>query len=349
MSFDLDLTANPPGGAGSHSSDPIPLTAPGWLFSRSYDSSSGEWSALNSAFFSIDSVPADASNLIISEFNYHPAEPAGAEAAISTDRDDFEFIELMNVASQPIDLSDVRFTQGITFDFADNTLIPAGGRLVLVKNRSAFEARYGATLGSIVFATDVLGDSEYGGRLSNDGETLTLLGADGTAIRDFAYNDQLPWPPAADGAGFSLVLRSPAIPIPDHALATSWVASAQEDGAPGSSASFGFTGDPDADEDGDGFDALVEYALGTSDSDPGDTALAYTVQIEPISVDGSLQEFLTLSYTFNLHAQNAVIIEPQISDGPCRMARGASTRLRLECPCRGRSGKDHLSQRHSDQ
>ncbi len=77
ISFDLELTGNPPGGGNSHSSDPIVLTGPGWLFSRSYDSTSGEWSALNTAFFSIDSVPADASNLVISEFSYHPAEPQG--------------------------------------------------------------------------------------------------------------------------------------------------------------------------------------------------------------------------------------------------------------------------------
>ncbi len=209
----------------------------------------------------------------------------------------------------------MRFTQGITFDFADNTLVPAGGRLVLVKNRPAFETRYAASLGAVVFATDVLGNSEFGGRLSNDGETLTLLGAGDVAIHSFTYNDQLPWPPAADGTGSSLVLKSPAIPIPDHALASSWVASAEIGGAPGGSASFGFSGDPDADDDGDGFSALVEYGLGTSDSDPGDAALAFTLQIQALSVGGSPEEFLTVSYTFNLEAQNAVSIDPQISQG----------------------------------
>ena len=37
------------------------------------------------------------------------------------------------------------------------------------------------------------------------------------------------------------------------------------------------------------------------------------MQIQALSVGGSLQEFLTVSHTFNLKAQNAVSIDPQIS------------------------------------
>jgi len=313
ISFDLDLTGNPPGGGNTHSSDPLSLTEPGWLFSRSYNQSSGEWSALNTAFFTIDTVPADASNLIISEFNYHPAEPEGAEALISSDRDDFEFVELMNVGAQPIDLTGVRFTDGITFDFADNTTIPSGGRLVLVKDRAAFEERYAAVLGNIVFATDVLGSSEYSGRLSNDGEQILLLDANDAVIRDFTYNDQLPWPTSADGLGFSMVLKSPAIPIPDHGVASSWVASDQTNGAPGDTAGFGFAGDPMADDDGDGFSALLEYFLGTSDTVSGDTGAAYSVQVQPLTVADVEDIYLTATFTRNLHSQNALTFDPQIS------------------------------------
>ncbi|MGY8691309.1 MAG: hypothetical protein ACKVHP_26650, partial [Verrucomicrobiales bacterium] len=93
-----------------------------------------------------------------------------------------------------IDLTGVRFAGGITFHFVDNAIIPAGGRLVLVKNRTAFETRYAADLGTIVVATDVLGKSDYSGRLNNDGEQLLLIDANGVVIRDFVYNNLCRWP-----------------------------------------------------------------------------------------------------------------------------------------------------------
>ena len=34
----------------------------------------------------------------------------------------------------------------------------------------------------------------------NDGETIVLMGADGSAVRDFTYNDVFPWPKSADFA-----------------------------------------------------------------------------------------------------------------------------------------------------
>ncbi len=310
ISFDLDLTGNPPGGGSTHSSDPVVMTEPGWLFSRSYNSTTGEWSALNQAYFTPDTVPADASNLIISEFSYQPGEPATpAEIAVSTDRDDYEFIELMNVGTQTIDLTDVRFTLGITFNFADNTLIPPGGKLVIIKNRAAFEARYGT---SVAIATDVLGGDVYGGRISNSGEQLTLLDATDTVIRDFLYDDELPWP-YTDGSGFTMVLKSPAIPIPDHGTATNWVSSNQEGGAPGSAAVTGFVGDPNADEDGDCFNALIEYALGASDSSPGDAHALINLSHQPYAVAGIADTYLEISYQRNLLSQNSVTLTPEIS------------------------------------
>lgn len=310
ISFDLDLTGNPPGGGSTHTSDPVVLTEPGWLFSRSYNSATGEWSALNSAYFTPDTVPADASNLIISEFSYQPGEPTSpAEIAVSTDRDDYEFVELMNVGTQTIDLTGVRFTLGITFNFSDNTLIPPGERLVIVKDRAAFEARYGT---SIAIATDVLGSSEYSGRLSNSGEQITLLDATDTAIRNFTYDDDLPWP-YTDGSGFTMVLKSTALPILDHGTATNWVASNIEGGAPGGADVTGFVGDPNADDDGDCFQALTEFALGTSDSSPGDAHALINLSHQPFAVAGIPDEYLVISFQRNLYSQNIVTLTPEIS------------------------------------
>jgi len=315
MSFDLTLTGNPPGGGGggSHSSAPIAITQPGWLFSRSYDSNTGEWSALNSAFFTPDTVPASAANLVISEINYHPGEPTtDAELLVSTDRDDYEFLELMNVGAQSIDLTGVRFTLGITFSFAANTILPSGGRLVLVKNKAAFEARYPGLAATIQIATDVLGNDFYNGRFSNGGEQITLLDAKDAAIHDFLYDDELPWP-LADGSTFSLVLKSPALPVPNHGLATSWVASNTAGGAPGSAAEFGFVGNAASDDDGDEYSALMEYALGTSDSLSGDAEQQIAITTAPFTVEAATDQYLVITYVRNLFAQNAVTLIPQLS------------------------------------
>lgn len=313
ISFDLDLTGNPPGGGSTHSSDPLALTEAGWLFSRSYNSTTGEWSALNTAFFAPDTVPADDSNLVISEINYHPGEPSTPEElAVSTDRDDFEFIELMNIGNQTIDLSDVRFSLGITFNFADNTLIAPGGRLVVVKNKAAFDARYPGLAASIQIATDVLGNDFFSGRLSNDGEHLILLDANDLGIHSFIFDDDLPWP-YADGSAFTLVLKSPGTPIPDHGLAESWVGSNNANGAPGSAAETGFIGDSFADDDGDGFSALMEYALGSDDVLSGDANEKINITSSSFTVNEEIDDYFVISYERNLYAQNAVTLIPQLS------------------------------------
>lgn len=310
ISFDLDLTGIPPGGTDSKISSPIVLPEAGFLFSRSYNSATQEWSALNTAFFSPDTVPADATNLAISEFSYQPGEPVDpAEIAISTNRDDYEFVELMNVSSQTIDLTGVRFTNGITFDFANNTLIPAGERLVVVKDVAAFQARYGT---SVPLASDAIGNQEFGGRLSNGGEQITLLDAGDNIIHDFVYDDALPWP-FTDGTGFTMVLKSPAQPVPDHGIPSNWVASAVQDGAPGQPTDSGFTGTASDDLDQDGFNALMEYALGRSDATPGDSNSVIRISCQNFFVGGNFDDYLVITFNRNLLAQNAVSLVPEIS------------------------------------
>ena len=64
------------------------------------------------------------------------------------------------------------------------------------------------------------------------GETIVLLDALDGDIRNFTYNDQPPWPPAADGSGYSLVLVCPHT-NPDHGVAANWRSSAILNGSPG--------------------------------------------------------------------------------------------------------------------
>ncbi len=185
----------------------------------------GEWSALTSAAFVVSALPATSANLVISEIMYNPADPSVAEIAAGfTDADEFEYLELMNISSQPISLIGYQFADGITFDFAEDAgaVIDPGQRIVLVKSLAAFEFRYG-TNASIV--------GIYTGSLSNGGETLLINDAAGGAVRSFTYDDAAPWPVSADGLGSSLVIVNPN-GNPDPTASGSWRAST-EGGSPG--------------------------------------------------------------------------------------------------------------------
>jgi hypothetical protein len=108
----------------------------------------------------------------------------------------------------------------------------------------------------------VLNEGSYTGGLSDGGERLTLMAPDGsTVIRSFVFDDDFPWPDAADGAGPSLVLIAPET-NPDHSLAANWRSSTTVGGNPGATDAVAFAGNPVADTDHDGFTDLGEYALG---------------------------------------------------------------------------------------
>lgn len=150
-------------------------------------------------------------SLVISEIMYHPAEPSAAEIAAGFSDDDlFEYIEIRNVGAQTVDLSNVRFTKGIDIDLSGS--IKPGSYVLVVKNRAAFEFRYGSGL-------PVIG--EWTGKLDNGGERLKLSFGAGETIRDLVYDDATPWPVESDGNGSSLVLRYPS-GLPGHSDPFSW-------------------------------------------------------------------------------------------------------------------------------
>lgn len=246
---------------GTNVSAPLFFSAPTLLSARSFDTGSGEWSPLNQAFFSIDSVVAGADSLVVSELNYRPPEPSlPAEIAVSSDRDDYEFVELQNIGPKTIDLTGVGFAAGIQFTFADSSLLAPGARVVVAKNADAFAQRHPETAIAGTFT----------GNLANDGEQLVLASARTGVIRDFTYGTALPWPPAAADDGHSLVLVAPAT-NPDHTRPQSWRASARPGGTPGGSDSTSFADwqtthgitDALADPDGDGLNHFGEFALGS--------------------------------------------------------------------------------------
>lgn len=231
-----------PGGAVSPSALPAgDLTISGDVRITARSRNGIDWSGPATVVFAVNAVPASMGNPMISEIHYHPAAANSGEVAAGfLDREDFEFIELHNRASAKVSLHDVRLIldrklyepawEGIS---ADRWTIPAGGRLVLVRNRVAFARRYGPA---------VLPGGVLTGSLSNASQSLFLEKSDGTAIGAVTYDPANPWPPAADGAGYSLTLREGGQPE----LAEGWRSSVSIHGSPGSSDALAYTGLDDA-------------------------------------------------------------------------------------------------------
>ena len=224
---------------------------------------SGEWSALTEAFFFPGQLPGLA-KLRISEVHYHPLASGGQPSSA------FEFIEIVNVDSQPVQLAGVRFSEGIEFEFGAH-LLGEGERVVVVNNREAFSSRYGQELAGWIVG-------EYGANwsLSNGGETLALVDGRGMVLDRLTYDDEETWPEAADGGGMSLVRHD----LQGDSSPANWRASAATGGSPGMAdpeltyaawraehfRADARAGEPLADPDEDGQENLMEYFSG---SDPG--------------------------------------------------------------------------------
>jgi hypothetical protein len=132
--------------------------------------------------------------IVINEIMYNSATPGGS------------FIEIFNRnATTSFNLSGYRL-DGVGYTFPEGAILPANGYLLLVADRAAFAAAYGAAI--IVF-------DQYSGNLDNGGERLQLVRPGATPAEDFIidqvrYDDDLPWPLMADGFGPSLQLIDPA-------------------------------------------------------------------------------------------------------------------------------------------
>ena len=147
-------------------------------------------------------------HVVINEIMYHPAVP------------DAGFVELHNTSiTNAFDLSNWRL-DGADGVFPPGVIIEPGGYVVLVADHQVFSAAYGS-------AIPIAG--EFAGRLDNGGETLRLVAPGATPASDrvidqVTYDDDLPWPTAADGLGASLQLRDPA---QDNNRVANWAANAQ--------------------------------------------------------------------------------------------------------------------------
>ncbi|MEJ5237733.1 MAG: lamin tail domain-containing protein [Limisphaera sp.] len=152
--------------------------------------------------------------IVINEIMYHPAVPEA------------EFLEIHNLSTNTAyDLSRWRLN-GLDATMAPGTILEPGGFVVLVRNPEVFARVYGMNI-------PVAGLIE--GSFDRGGETLTLIRPGATpdldeVIDEVTYDDDPPWPAAADGGGPSLQLMDPR---QDNNRVANWAAVTVDTNVPG--------------------------------------------------------------------------------------------------------------------
>ncbi len=154
-----------------------------------------------------EAAPGAVNAVRIQEINYH-SHP---------ERDSGDWVELVNAFAQSMDLSGWVFQDSSSahrFVIPQGTVLTPGGLLVLCEDAEAFAA--------IHPGVSCLGSFGFG--LNNGGERLRLFDAEGRLMDEVEYDDEAPWPLAADGLGATLSLAD--------AAASDWGAS-PDSGTPG--------------------------------------------------------------------------------------------------------------------
>ncbi|MGL1902656.1 MAG: lamin tail domain-containing protein [Fibrobacterales bacterium] len=185
----------------------------GVLKVRSHDGNN--WSPLREIQFLHELAPQ---SLAINEIHYNPFDTLYQGDTEATDETDFQYIELKNTSSEQLNLTGVTFTQGVFYDFPDNTVIEPGELYVIATSIPDFEARYGF--------------KPHGwmkGELSKRGEPLVIKDWLGTIVDSVSYLDDSPWNAEADGEGLSLIRIDPTTGANDP---LNWTASKQFSGSP---------------------------------------------------------------------------------------------------------------------
>ena len=157
------------------------------------------------------------SDVVLSEFSYHPSEPASEALAIdpTLTENDLEFVEILNASNATIDLGDFRLRGESDVDFAPGTTLAAASTVTVVTfdpnadptKAEAFRAHYGLDASVRLLGAEA-------SNLNNSFGRISLQQADGpdpddpttsvfVAIDEVVYDDLAPFE-NADGNGLSL-------------------------------------------------------------------------------------------------------------------------------------------------
>ena len=177
-----------------------------------------EWTELGSHSFGAANTAPNLRDIVINEIMYHPLS--------GENRD--QYVELYNRGAAPVDVGYWRFIDGIDYRMPAGTVIPAGGYLVVAKDKANLLAKYPQ-----LNAGNTVGD--FSGNLSDRGERLALAKPDDLALpgQDFVVVDEVTysdgWGQWADGGGSSLELIDS---HSDNRLGPNWAGSDETQKAP---------------------------------------------------------------------------------------------------------------------
>ena len=273
ISFNLQMTVERPSSPG----DTLSLTDNSHIRARTRGA---DWSGMTEAFFTVTGIaPLLPADVTISEIHYNP--DGGSEST--------EFLELLNTGTRPVNLRGTKFTNGFTYAFPQDwdTVIHPGQRLVLVGNLLDMNALHGLGLPIV---------GVFKGNLSNSGELVTLVDENDVVLADVSFTDLSPWPVTPDGGGPSLTLID-SMNTSNLSDPLAWRSSRSANGTPGTSDETMFTGDPDADDDGNGLSNLLDYALGNTITPTEACPVLTTVSHDD---GGGAKDYLAVSYRANL-------------------------------------------------
>ena len=154
-------------------------------------------------------------SIVIHEIMYHPID----------NNNDREFVEIYNRSRDPVDLTGWEFTNGIEFDFPDNTVVAAGEYLVVARDPALIRSVYGLPENAVLGPVDEDALDDFGS-LSDRGERITLQDGLGRTVDTVRYFDGGDWPRWADGHGSSIELIDP---LQDNRFGMAWDASDDSD------------------------------------------------------------------------------------------------------------------------
>lgn len=169
-------------------------------FAQTFPAGSDEWYSSSTGTRDAANNPDRTTAIVINELMIDPA---------SQERDG-EYIELYNNSGAPVNLGGWELDSAVRFTFPLNTMLPAGGYLVVAANLDYFTSTYGGGITAF---------GPYNGQLGNDGELLRLVDAEGNLADGLYYGVEGDWPWLAHGLGSSLELVHPNM---DNRLASSW-------------------------------------------------------------------------------------------------------------------------------
>jgi hypothetical protein len=171
--------------------------------------------------------PAPAEQVVISRIMYHPR---GEKPA---------YLEIFNHTSNPFDFAGWRLTGGVRFEFPESSpRNPVAGFLRPFERVVVSEAAPAAARAAYLIPPSVRVFGPWAGRLSHEGERLTLKDKNGVALCRVKYGHAERWPVGAAGTGRALVLIDPDRETDDG---RNWTVTTRLDEAPGSAPVFNRT------------------------------------------------------------------------------------------------------------